>query len=292
MGGALVFGALLVVASASTARAECAGHDEPRWLIHQSLVAQLNPMGAEHNLRAGPCVPLYDSESPVLSLNHFEGGLSTYVSPVYVLAGGYLQVAPVSFLVLRAELGAVLAWPIPLNGAGFFTRSGYGETWRRETLPHEQGQSAAGWATRLMAVLRGRVPIGSGLAIVALNALWLEHVSMDRGPYWVNLRDDVITAQADWVLANEAVLALGVPLPGGTATVRFGAFSALRHVPASGYVGHRVGPIAMLSLAGLDPALRSFDAFLRLGVYTHHRFRTQEAATLLGLSADWDLGGL
>jgi hypothetical protein len=107
----------------------------------------------------------------------------------------------------------------------------------------------------------------------------------------VGFVDDVIAANGDWTVANEGVLLLQARWPDGFG-LRFGAYSALRAVPAAGYVGHQMGPIAMLSFGRLDPAVYGLGIFVRLGVYTHHRFRAGEAGTMLGLSVDWDAGGL
>ena len=284
--------ALLLVAIPAAARADCAGHDEPRWLSHHALVLLLNPMGAEYNGRVGLCAPLYESASPFLSLNHVEGGASVYLSPVYFVPGGYVQLTPLSFLVFRAELAAIGVWPIPLGGAGFYERSSLSDGWQRADLPAEDGGSAFGWSARFRAVLRGAVDIAPNAEIVLVYTPWLEINSfVDRGPYWSNVRDDVVSGNGGWVFAHEGVLLLGTRVPDGP-TLRFGGFTALRNVPESGYVGHRAGPFVMASFGRPDPAVESVDVFLRLSVYTHHRFRLRQAATMLGLSVDWDMGGL
>lgn len=276
---------------ASSAQAECLDHDRARWVIQQSLVMLLNPMGMEHNARIGLCAPLYASDDPVLAQNHVEAGVSTYVSPIYFVPGGYLQLAPASFLFIRAELSALTIWPLPLSGAGFYERSSYDQGWHQDDLPADGGGGATGFSMRVMAVLRGRVDVAPGLAIVAFDAGWVDLDVLDRGAFWVDVRDDLIAAQSDWILANEGVLLLEATIPGGTA-LRFGAYSALRAVPASGYVGHQLGPIAMLSIPRFDTHVAGLDLFIRLGVYTHHGERVGEAATMLGLAAAWDLGSL
>lgn len=275
----------------SVAHARCAGSDDARWLASQSLVLLLNPMGAEHNARVGLCHPLYDTDDPVLSLNHVEGGVSTYLSPVYFVPGLYVQVAPVSFWLVRAETHALTVWPIPLGGAGFYERDNYQQEWNRDDLPVEDGGGAVGWSARLFNLLRFRVPITESVALLALAATWMEINLLDRGDYWVDVRDDVIAANGDWVVANEGIVMLQATFPDGFG-LRFGAYSALRSVPAAGYVGHQVGPIAMLSFGRVDTLVSGIGIFARLGIYTHHRFRRGQAATMLGVSVDWDMGGL
>lgn len=275
----------------SAAHARCAGSDDARWLASQSLVLLLNPMGAEHNARLGVCVPLYDTDDAVLSLNHFEAGVSTYLSPIYFVPGAYVQVAPVSFWLFRAEMHAVTIWPIPLGGAGFYERDNYQQSWTRDELPAEDGEAAAGWSARLFNLLRFRLDLTESVALLALAATWMEINLLDRGDFYLDVRDDLIAANGDWVVANEGTLMVQATFPEGFG-LRFGAYSALRSVPAASYVQHQVGPIAMLSFGRIDTHVSSLGVFIRLGVYTHHRFRVGQAATMLGLSVGWDIGGL
>lgn len=279
----------LVLATSSLARAECAGRTEPRWVGHHSLIALLNPMGAELNGRVGVCLPLYDSSSALLELNHLEIGASAYLSPVYLIGGGYVQLAPVSFLYVRAELHRLFVWPIPLSGAGFYLRDGYDEGWRRDDLPAEDGEAATGWTARLRGAVRGALPLGDEFDVVLVSLPWLEINVLDRGDYWVDVRDDVIAANGDWIVANEGVLLFGWHIPEGP-TVRLGAFTALRWVPASGHVGHRLGPFVSATFARPDRVVESVDVFIRLGVYTHHRFREGSVSAMAGVGVDLDHG--
>lgn len=288
---AVALGLALALAPASGARADCAGSDAPRWLATQSLVGLVNPLGTEHNARVGLCAPLYSSEDPVLSLNHFEGGISTYLSPVYLVPGLYAQVAPVSFWLVRAEVHGLLVWPIPLGGAGYYPRSTYRQSWGRDDLPAEDGGSTAGFSMRLFNLLRFRLALTESLALLALAATWTETNILSQGGLWVDLRDDVIAASGDWIVANEGILLLQARWPDGFG-LRFGAYSALRAVPSADYVGHQVGPLAMISWGRIDPHVYGLGFFIRFGVYTHHRFRTGQAAGMIGMSVDWDLGGL
>lgn len=282
---------LLILSFCNAASAECAGRDEPRWMSHHSFVLLLNPMGGEYNVRVGLCVPLFSDDNELLSLNHFEAGASAYLSPVYFVPGGYAQIGPTSFLYFRAELAALTVWSIPMNGAGYYVRPGYDAGWQTDDLPADAGGSAIGWSARFKAVLRGRAEIGSNAELILVSTPWLEINVLDHGDYWVDLRDDLIVANGEWVFAHEAVLLLGTRIPGGPA-LRFGAFSALRNVPASEYVGHRLGPFFLMSFDRPDPAIEALDFFIRLSVYTHHRFRTGQLATLAGFAVDWDMGGL
>ncbi len=94
------------------ASATCLGLETPRWSAHEDVVALLNPMGVEHNLRIGLCVPLYRSTDAVLSANHLEIGATSYVSPVYAIGGGYAQVSPATLAFVRLELELEIYWRV------------------------------------------------------------------------------------------------------------------------------------------------------------------------------------
>ena len=196
------------------ARAECGRSDDARWMSHHSLVMLLNPMGAEYNGRVGLCVPLFSSDDELLSLNHFEAGASVYLSPIYLVPDGYAQIAPFSFLFFRAELAAVTIWPIGLNGAGYYVRPGYDASWESDDVPADAGESATGWSARFKAVLRGRVQIASNAELMLVSTPWFEVNLLDHGDYWLDVRDDLIVANGEWVFAHEGVLLLATQIPG------------------------------------------------------------------------------
>jgi hypothetical protein len=287
--------ALGLVLTPRSAEASCVASSEPRWVAHQSLVLLLNPMGAEHNLRVGLCVPLYESADAAFALNHIEVGAVSYVSPIYATGGGYLQIAPATFFFARAEVGGIGIWPLPIDGAGYFVLPGYGSAWGSEDLPANTAQTARGWNVRLLSVFRGRVdlaPLGTrSVYLAALDALFADYSEIGSAPFYAMVRHDVAAARADWVVANEGILVVGIPIEGGP-DLRIGAYSALRSVPAAGYVGHQVGGIVMLAWERPLPGIDEISIFLRVGGYTNHAFRQGDPATMAGASADHDLGGL
>jgi len=260
-------------------------------MSHHALVFLLNPTGAEYNGRLGLCASLYDSDDDAFSANHFEAGISAYLSPIYAVPGVYAQIAPASFFYLRAEIAAVGIWPLPLAGAGYYERPGYDADWQSDDLPASDGGAAHGWSARIRATFRGQFDLTDEWEFVFSANPWVEVHQLDRPGYWVDVRDDLITRRGDWVFAHEGVALFGFVLPGGP-SLRFGAFSSLRNVPASGYVGHRFGPLAMVSVPWADAAVEAVDVFIRLGVYTHHRFRAGQVSTMAGIGVDLDMGGV
>ncbi|MBZ0117619.1 MAG: hypothetical protein K8H88_11520 [Sandaracinaceae bacterium] len=274
----------------SLARARCSDQERARWMVHQSLVMLLNPLGTEHNARLGLCVPLYPSAERALNGNHLEVGASTYVAPIYALAGGFAQISPATFFIARVELHAQAIWPLPLTGAGYYPRGGYEDAFSSASTPADRGRSTTGWSLRLLGVLRGAIDLSPAVTLYAVDAFWLDYDEIGEATHWVDVRDDLIAARSDWIAANEAVLLMGVRTPGPE--LRFGAYSTLRFVPASGYGNHQVGPFAMIAWDRPDTHVASLAIFVRLGVYTHHAFREAQLSTMLGAGVDWDLGGL
>lgn len=285
---ALVGLALALCAALAHAAGGCLDRPGARPVVRETLVMLLNPMGAEHQLRVGACMPLYPSASEAFSGNHFELGLTNYTSPVYAMTGPYVELAPASFFSLRLELTGAGIWPLPMAGAGYYPRPGPRATFYEHELPEKDGRSTGGWSARAITGWGAKVSLGK-LALVAGDALWLDHGEIGPAPYFLDLRNDLVAARADNVVGNEGAVFLEVPIR--RAFLRFGAYDALRAMPLSGYVGHQVGGIAMLELTNVTRAISSLAFWARLGGYTHHAIRAGEAATLLGVAVDWDLGG-
>ena len=90
---------------------------QARPVLHQRLVGQLGPMGAEHALALGVRADLGDPDEPLFAGAHAEAGVVDYTSPIYSNNGLYLEVSPLAFLVLRGTLTATAVWPIGMPGA-------------------------------------------------------------------------------------------------------------------------------------------------------------------------------
>lgn len=253
-----------------------AAQEGPQVVAHQRLVALLNPMGLEHRFDLGVRESLGDQSDIFFHGAHVQTGITTFVAPVYLIGGGYVEVSPLSFLVLRGELLGAGIWPIGMNGAGHYALGGYDGDVRAQSLPGEEGQSASGWTASVSATLQGAVDVGEHQ--VVLHRV-VEGVVTEE------------SAREDYVLTNSAFL--GVELRAAPDfVVRLGAYDDLRHVPASGYVGHQVGGLAMVEWEHPGPGVGSLAIFVRGGGYTHHVTRQDEATILGGVAVDYDLGGL
>lgn len=281
--------ALGVALSASRASAQA-----PRGahvLLHEQLSLLLNPMGAEHRLDLGVRRNLGLSSDLLLSGTHIEGGLSTAVSPVYAIGGGYVQLAPVSFLVVRGEVVGATVWPIGMDGAGHYGLSGYDADVRGGSLPANEAGTANGWLATVSVTLQGAIDLDGGARLLMASELALTRAVMGDAPFYYSMKHDLVLAREDFVVLNSAFVG-GEVRAAPDLVVRFGVYDDLRVVPASGYVGHQLGPLAMLEWQNTAPGIASLALFVRGGFYTHHVTRAEEATILGGVAVDYDLGDL
>lgn len=286
-----LFLVLAVLLTPALSRAQpghsCADRGSARWVVHQTLLGVIEPVGMEHQLRAGACFPLRPTDDPFFTLNQVELGVLSYASPTYAYSGGYVQLTPLSLLTLRVEVSSLAYWPLGLEGAGYYGLGQPDAPRRSEDLPPDRATTASGWNVRGMAIVRARVPVG-GLALVVLDALWVDRVELGPGPYYLNLQLDHVAARVDTALSNEAVLALEVPIDGGP-LMRFGAYDATRWVDHSGALGHQLGALVQAVWARPIPEIASLELLVRGGGYTDHPVRVGPA--LLGwVAIGWDLG--
>jgi hypothetical protein len=278
---------LLALALPAAAHAQ---QREVRAVVHQQLVALLNPMGAEHTVRAALRAPLGDPDELLFTGAHAETGVVNYLSPVYAITGGYLEVSPLAFLVLRSEFTGTAMWPLGMEGSGYYGLTSYTDDVRPQALPAELGGSATGWNVTLSARLQGMIPIGP-VRLLVLDQLTGDHATLGDAPYYYNLKHDLVLAQQDWVLKNDAVVLVETDLA-PTTQLRLGAYDDLRVVPRSGYVGHQVGLLAMLTFQRPLPEISELGFFLRGGYYTHHVTRAEELTVLGGVSVSYDIGAI
>jgi len=274
-------------AEGSSRARHCAGEGGPRLVLHQLVAAQYNPWGVEHSVRFGACVPLVTTPGVLFDYTHVELGVVNYLSPVYTQFGGYAQITPLSFLQLRAEVSWLGYWPFFFNRAGYFSRQNYDADYRDHTLPSDQAGRAFGWNVNLIATFRARVSVGP-VAIAMLSMFSVEAWALGDEPYYLNLRRDLILRQTDWLLANEAIACVEIPLT-EVVSLRIGAYDSYRGALMSGEESNQVGLIIMPVFSRLGSAARDFSPFVRVGAFTHHPFRRGTVGVLAGLMASYSL---
>lgn len=260
-----------------------------RGVIHQQYIALLNPIGMEHTLRVGARQALGDQANVFFDGAHAEAGLVGYLSPVYAVHGAYLEVSPLSFLVLHAELTGHVVWPLGMDASGYYGLQGY-ERPSVDVLRADLGASATGWSMRVGGTLQGAVPITSGVRIVIADDVTVQRGALGDRSHYYDMKWDLVLAREDWVVINSAALLLEVR-PEPSQIVRAGAYDDLRVVPASGYASHQAGLLFAFTFLEVAPEVPALTLFLRAGYHTHHVLRT-DPTVLGGVAVDYDLGAI
>ena len=261
-----------------------------RGVVHQRLVALLNPMGAEHELRLGLRAQLGDQDELLFGGAGVEAGLVSYFSPVYSIQGGYLVASPLSFLTLGVEFTHTALWAIPMDGAGYFRLDRYDVDLRNDPLTADRAANASGWTARVFGGLRGRIPLGP-INLLIVDDINVQHDTLGDATHYYSQKHDLVLQRSDWVLHNDAV-ALVEARVAADLVLRGGIFSNLRFVPSSEYIAHQLGPILALTFERVSSEVRSITPFIRGAYYTHHLVRAEELTVLGGVSIDYDLGRL
>ncbi len=257
-------------------------------VVHQRMVGLVNPVGAEHAISLGVRVDHDDGVDPLREGTHLELGGVAYVSPISQLSGGYVQVSPWAFLVLRAELLSLTQWPIGMDGAGYYAVEGNDRL--VGGLSADDGAVAAGFDLQLSATLQLAVQIDA-VRPIFLAQLMLEHETLGDAPFHYDPRYDLVLARQDWMLAASSYALLEIAASPQVA-LRFGAFDDLRFVPRSGYANHVLGPVAMLALTELDPAVPEILVLIRAGEHLDASRREGEWTGLLAVLCTYELGAV
>lgn len=268
----------------------CLKEQKSKWVVHQYLGVQHNPTGAEHHMRLGLCIPLITTPGILFDLTNIEFGAITYFTPAYFQGGGYAQITPLSLLVLRAEVMGVVYWPLGLDRTGYYSVPDYDADLRPEAFPADDGEVASGFNISLVAILRMKVPLGP-VSILGLSQFGAEYYDIGDGGHSVNIRRDLINDEGDWVLTNEGILGVEIPLPMET-LLRIAVYDTWRTVPESEYVGNHVGGLVMVAWDRVGEQIHDLQVFVRAGGYTHHAFRTGEFYVAGVALMSYDIGEL
>ncbi len=244
------------------------------FVAHQRLVGVIEPVGAEHMLALGVRAPLGDPDELLFTGAHAEAGLVSYTSPIYTRNGGYLQLSPLAFLVLRAELRHAQMWSIGMPGAGYFPVG----------QDEPEGGEASGWEAHVSAIVQGLVPLGD-TRLLLWNQLAFEGITLGPAEAYFSPRHDATLTRRDAVLANTAMLMWELDLAADL-HLRLGAYSDLAWIASSERLAHQVGPVAMLLFDAPDPHVSAVLPFIRGGVYTDGP-RSGGFTMLLGLMVDY-----
>ncbi len=221
---------------------------------------------------------------------HAEVGLVDYTSPIYSIAGGYLQVSPLAFLVLRAEFTGTTMWSLGMDGAGYFPMNGYEADLGADNLRGDMGQAASGWNVAISAILQGAVDIGAARLLMWVQ-LGAEHVSLGSAPYHYSPRHDAILAQQEWTLSAQSLLLFEHPIENAL-KLRIGVYDHALFVPRSDYLANQIGPIAALLIERPAPGIDEIMPLVRVGTYSDHPTRAGAWTLLAAVFVRYDLGAI
>jgi hypothetical protein len=171
-----------------------------------------------------------------------------------------------------------------MDGAGYYGFDDYDPNLDPQGLSAANAGSATGYRASFSGTLQGMVPMGSS-RLLLLNRFGAERANVGDQPFYYDVRNDLVRAQQDWMLTNDAFLGIDVVFRGGI-------YDSLRYLPASGETANQAGPLVMMIFDRPGKVLSAVEPFVRAGFYTHHGSRQDETTILGGLSLRYDLASI
>lgn len=263
-------------------------------MLRQSLIGLTNPIGAVVETKVGWCRPLVARPGLLFRLTQVEAGGLAFLTPSFLRGGGYLEVAPLSFLVLRLSVTGVGYWPLPgFRVAAYFDAHGYGTRWpsngfTNDYFPPKEGGGGLNLSAQI--VLRASVPLArlprGPVELIAVGSLAAEYWYFPGYAYYYNQRADAVLARSDLALVESAALLVGFPLTRKVG-MRIGATNSLAWLPRPGRLAHhQVGGLLMWPLTLASPRVAGLTPFVRLTGYTSHYTRELSLALNVLLGAE------
>ena len=150
----------------------CLDEQKNKLLLEHFMGGSINPLGIENQLVLTYCTPFIEKPGILFDFTKLEFGLANYISPTHIHVGPTVRFAPLSFLILRAELTGFYIWPIPLQGAGFIMTKGY-DDFNKETVSPKLGEATdmSGLRIALGVTLQGALPLGRYVDVLIVNGL-------------------------------------------------------------------------------------------------------------------------
>lgn len=282
----------------------CLGEQQQKVLLNHYLAGSINPLGIGNSMRLSLCTPLITKPGILFDLTNVDFGVLLLTSPTDVTGGAFVNITPISILVLRAEISGFGIWPIPLQGAGFITLKSADDFTLNSLSPSPFGENPAGTASGgkflIGATLRGEVPLGRFLSIAVTDSFNAEYWRLTNSTwdpaaaagkeFFVSARRDVaLRGPGDLVLANTAALVFGIN-PHRNVVLRVGVTDDLVYVPSHNYLGNIAAGLFAISVKNLRNLAKDGSFFLRVGTFTHHAFRTGGGITFaLGFDVTYEI---
>ncbi len=271
---------------ASTGK-NCLGEPRPKLAMRQVLGIKWGPWGIEHQLRIGGCVPLVRKPGVLFDHTFIEAGFQAHTSPIYVMPGGYVDIAPLSILQFHFQFAPVFYWPIGLNGAGYYELASYEEDYSAEFLLPGDGASALGWYLRTGATLQAAVSLGP-IRLLATNTFLAELWELGEQPFYFHNRNDIPAAKREWFIDNMTLVMAEIPLHPNL-DLRAGINHQLTMNLGAKQMSNFFGGVTMFRFKKLGRAIRDFTPLVRLGGRSRHPVREGDFTFLVAVIFSADL---
>jgi len=265
----------------------CLGEARPRLLMHQVLGIKWGPWGIEHQLRIGGCAPLVRKPGVLFDYSFIEAGFQAHTSPIYVMPGAYLDIAPLSILQFHFQVAPILYWPAGLQGAGYYALDGYQSDYTETLLLPEDGETALGWYLRTGTTLQFAVSIGP-IRLLVSDELLFEYWQLGEQPFYFHNRNDIPAARTEWFVDNMALVLAEIPLHPNL-DLRVGANHQLTMNFGARQMSNFLGGVALFRFKKLGKALHDFTPLVRLGVRSQHPIRQGHFTFIVGVIFSADL---
>ncbi len=242
-----VTGLALIVSMAGPLRLDAqAAPKTAKREIRESLGVSVNNLGLQNTLELRWRWQLSDSARPLKKEAHFATGLTHTIAPAYTRVSGWVQLAPLSILEIRA--GAEPAFYFGSFDA-LMSYDGYGDAFDKRVREARHGQSAPGFVGRLYVSPRLKLRLGRFVATSSADFEWWR--SNAAGPlFYEPSRDTLLKVSGDRLLATSSVL-LRENATSRSGKLSYGVIHQLTTVPAAPLNrSQRIGVLAIREYAG------------------------------------------
>ncbi len=248
-------------------------------VVDESLGASYNQLGLQHVLGVRWTRSLFHSPSPLLQDAHLAGGLTHTLTPSYMRAGAWLEMAPLSVFSVRAgiEPGTYFGTFSSLRSYNSYDSclaSGCGSARR------------PGSGARLSVSPTARLRLGAFAAASTATLEWWW--SSAAGPFFYEpSRDTLLRSSGDRLFTVSTVLVRRVP-QGGGGELTYGVSHDITEVFAAPAPNRsqRIGVVVARRLASRRLGLPSPTIGLRVGYYLGDPRRKGQLSATLGVSIE------
>lgn len=265
---------VLLVLAAVPARAE-----PPRRALVETFGGSVNNLGVQQTLEASWTWDLGRSSHPLLSEASLALGVTNHISPAYARIGAWAAWAPLSVLELRVGVEPVYYFGIVGSLIGFPTqRAVFDEDARRALRP----QAVAQGGMRLFVAPTLKARVGR---VVASGTVDIERWNVD-GPnafFYEPFRDTLLASHGDSLWRTSTVLLMEANGPGGRKLLAglHHEFMRVRRAPENDM--HRLGPLAVWTLADERFGVQSPTVIVNLYYYLEDTYKRHEPGASIGV---------